>query len=100
MQEVIPLKRHDATFVCLDRVLVELSVYDLRQVAVSRIAGLKYVSMNVHTRQTAFKQSLLQAGVLSRPALCKVDPQRRDLGCSHWTSRNLARHSRRAIDPL
>ena len=28
VQEGIPLKRHDATFVCLDRMLVELSVYD------------------------------------------------------------------------
>ena len=28
VQERIPLKRHDATYVCLDRVLVELSVYD------------------------------------------------------------------------
>ena len=28
VQEGIPLKHHDATFVCLDRVLVELSVYD------------------------------------------------------------------------
>ena len=27
MQERIPVKRNDATYVCLDRVLVELSVY-------------------------------------------------------------------------
>ena len=34
---------------CLDRVLV----------ALSRTAGLKDAPMNVHTRETAFKQSLL-----------------------------------------
>ena len=28
-------------------------------VALSRIAGLKYASMSVHTREAAFKQSLL-----------------------------------------
>ena len=31
----------------------------LQVVALNRIAGLKYASMSVHTRETAFKQSLL-----------------------------------------
>ena len=31
----------------------------LQAVALSRIAGLKYASMSVHTRETAFKQALL-----------------------------------------
>ena len=50
----------------LTDVFLELQAVDLQVVALSRIAGLKYAPMSVHTWETAFKHSLLQVIALSR----------------------------------